>query len=135
MAPFDPADHKVIATTGTPALGKAMKIMLKAMGFAAVETLRPEDICTRAEEINPSFILYTPEYLSMPMKDMVKVGCPCAEKKECKNALTVIFLKTKTFDTLQASKQIGFDGIVFADQSMDRLLTALETVYEVGQNK
>ncbi|MCW8914282.1 MAG: hypothetical protein OQK24_00350 [Magnetovibrio sp.] len=132
MATFDPADHKVIATTSTPALGQAMKIMLMAMGFGGVEIVQPEDICKRAEELKPTFILYTPEYLTMPMAEIVKIGCPCSQKKECRNALTVIFLKKKTFESIQASKQIGFDGIIFADQSMDRLLTALETVYQVG---
>lgn len=129
MIEFNPAKLSVLAATNTPALGKATQIMLLAMGFTKVEITPIKDVCARADALKPTFILFSPEYLSMPMEERLTCGCPCPKKDKCGKALNVIFLKKKKIDSVLMSNDMGFDGIMFADQSMDRLFEALKTVY------
>jgi len=126
---FNPAKLSVLAATNTPALGQATRIMLLAMGFTKVEITPIKDICARAAELKPTFILFSPEYLTMPMQERLTCGCPCPKKDKCGKSLNVIFLKKKTIDSVLKAKDMGFDGIMFANQPMDRLYEALETVY------
>lgn len=135
MIEFIPAKLSVLAATNTPALGQATRIMLLAMGFTKVEITLIKDICARATELKPTFILFAPEYLTMSMQDRIKCGCPCPKKDKCGQALNVIFLKKKTIDSVLMSKDMGFDGILFANQPMERLYEALETVYTSNEHK
>ena len=127
---FDPPSLSVLALASNPALGRATQIMLSAMGFGRVEVCSAEEVCARADTFKPTFILFTPEYLSMPVAERMKCGCPCKPKIQCNRSLSVIFLKKKTVESILMSKDMGFNGIIFADQSMDRLYEALQTVYE-----
>lgn len=129
---FDPAKLSVLASTGNPALGRATQIMLMAMGFKHVDISPPKDICERASVMKPTFILFSPEYLTMPIEERLACCCPCSKKDKCNKSLTVIFLRKKSVDSILMSKEMGFDGIIFADQSMDRLHDALKTVFETG---
>lgn len=126
---FIPAKLSVLTATNTPALGQATRIMLQAMGFTKVVISPFKDICSHATKLKPTFILFSPEYLTMPVQERLTCGCPCASKNKCDGALNVIFLKKKTIDSVLVSQEMGFDGIMFADQSMERLYEALETVY------
>jgi|GEM_PF-3587073 len=128
-------DHSVLAAISNPALGRATEIMLHAIGFQTVVIAKPEDVCERSEEINPTFIIFTPDYLTSSIQEKMAIGCPCAKKIECKNALTVIFLRKKTMDNIVMSKQMGFDGIIFADQSMERLRDSLKTVFDTANTQ
>ena len=130
MPTYEPEKISIVAATNNPALGRATEIMFKSMGFARVEITTTDKLCQRASEVHPTFIIFTPEYLSMPVEDMITCGCPCKSKAGCISSLTIIFLRKKTTDRILMSKQMGFDGIIFADQSMERLHEALQTVYE-----
>lgn len=130
MKTFDPPALTVLALANNPALGKATQIMLLAMGFGKVVICCAEEVCATADQVKPTFILFTPEYLSMPIAERLKCGCPCNIKIKCDRALSVIFLRKKSVDSILMSKEMGFDGIIFADQSIDRLHDALKTVYE-----
>jgi len=130
---FDPAKLTVLASTDHPALGRATQIMLMALGFAKVEICPTKDICARASALQPTFILFSPEYLTMPVAERIACCCPCRKKDQCDRSMTVIFLRKKTVDSVLMSKEMGFDGIIFADQSMERLHDALETVYVTNQ--
>jgi hypothetical protein len=130
---FDPAKLTVLASTDHPALGRATQIMLMALGFAKVEICPTKDICARASALKPTFILFSPEYLTMPVAERLACSCPCKKKDKCDKSMTVIFLRKKTVDSVLMSKEMGFDGIIFADQSMERLHDALETVYVTNQ--
>lgn len=133
MTNFNPAKLSVLTATNTPALGKATQIMLKAMGFSQVEVTPFKDLRTQGAELKPTFIIFSPEYLTMPAQERIICGCPCAKKIGCNQALNVIFLKTKTINSVLVSQEMGFDGIIFADQPMERLYEALETVYVSNQ--
>lgn len=133
MTAFDPAKLTVLASTDHPALGRATQIMLMALGFAKVEICPTKDICARASALKPTFILFSPEYLTMPVAERLACSCPCKKKDKCDKSMTVIFLRKKTVDSVLMSKEMGFDGIIFADQSMERLRDALETVYVTNQ--
>ena len=133
MTNFNPAKLSVLTATNTPALGKATQIMLTAMGFSKVEVTPFNDLCAHGTVLLPTFIIFSPEYLTMPVQERITCGCPCAKKMDCKQALNVIFLKTKTIDSVLVSQEMGFDGIIFADQPMERLYEALETVYVSNQ--
>jgi len=130
---FDPTKLTVLASTDNPALGRATQIMLMAMGFAKVEISPTKDICARASILKPTFILFSPEYLTMPVEERLACCCPCKKKDKCDKSMTVIFLRKKTVDSVLMSKDMGFDGIIFADQSMDRLHDALETVFMTNE--
>ncbi|MBL4614942.1 MAG: hypothetical protein JKY27_08730 [Magnetovibrio sp.] len=132
MPKFDPSKLSVLASVGNPALGRATGIMLSALGFANIKISPAENICMNAEQLKPTFILFTPEYLTMPVAERIKCGCPCKKKDKCNKSLIVIFLRKKSVDSVLMSKEMGFDGIVFADQSIDRLYEALQTVYETN---
>ena len=133
MTNFNPTKLSVLTATNTPALGKATQIMLTAMGFSEVEVTSFKDLFVQGSELKPTFIIFSPEYLSMPVQERITCGCPCAQKMDCKQALNVIFLKTKTIDSVLVSQEMGFDGIIFADQPMERLYEALETVYSSNE--
>jgi hypothetical protein len=137
MRSFEPAKLSVLALASNPALGRATQIMLLAMGFNKVDIATPETVCKSATAAKPTFILFTPEFLTMPMEVRIACGCPCKPKDKCGKSLTVIFLRKKTVDSILMSKEMGFDGIIFADQSMERLHDALKTVYQtaVSQDK
>jgi hypothetical protein len=98
-----------------------------------VEICPTKDICARASALKPTFILFSPEYLTMPVAERLACSCPCKKKDKCDKSMTVIFLRKKTVDSVLMSKEMGFDGIIFADQSMERLRDALETVYVTNQ--
>lgn len=132
MTSFDPSTLTVLALANNPALGRATEIMLLAMGFGKVVLTSAEEVCSKADQCKPAFILFTPEYLTMPIAERLKCGCPCKIKIKCDRALSVIFLRKKSVDSVLMSKEMGFDGIIFADQSIDRLYDALKTVYEAS---
>ena len=107
-----------------------MEIMLKAVGFGSVGITSPADTCALAAETNPDFILFTPEYLTSPMQEKIDIGCPCSEKKHCGKAQVAILLKTPNADSVFSSKEMGFDSIVFADASVDKMYVTLERAFK-----
>ena len=127
--------HSVLAAITNPALGRATEIMLRAIGFETVEIVDPKDVCARSAQVQPTFIIFTPDYLTSSIHEKMEIGCPCSKKIECNKALTVIFLRTKTMENVVMSKQMGFDGIIFADQSMERLREALKTVFDTAHER
>lgn len=126
---FSPSKLKALGLTNHAALGRAMHIMLKAVGFGTVEIVKPVDACKRAKTLKPDFILFTPEYLTCSINEKKDIGCPCKEKKGCDNALVVVLLKKHTVDNVLMSKDMGFDGIIFADATVDKIHESLEKVY------
>ena len=126
---FVPAEQAVLGVSSHPALGRAMEIMLKAVGFGTVEILPPAEICKRAAEIKPDFILFTPEYLKSPIQEKLEIGCPCSAKTFCSKAQVVMLLKTPDGASVSSSQEMGFDSIVFANASLEKMHAALERAY------
>lgn len=128
-AEFIPSELKILAVSSVPALGRAMEIMLRAVGFGEVKVSDPINTCKTAEKMNPDFILFTPEYLSSPVEEKLAIGCPCKERKECKKALIIMLLRKQNSDVVMTSKDMGFDSIVFADASVQKMHVLFERVY------
>lgn len=124
-----PSEQKVLGVSSHPSLGRAMEIMLKAVGFGTVEIISPMDTCKRATEMKPDFIMFTPEYLKSPIQEKIKIGCPCSPKTFCDKAQLVMLMKTPNGDNVSSSKEMGFDTIVFANASLDKMHAALERAY------
>lgn len=130
---YDPSELKILGLTSHAPLGKALKIMLRAIGFGQVEISDPADVCKRAKEMRPTFILFTPEYLASSVQEKMKTGCPCKDRTNCDRALTCVFMKTKTVDSAIQSKKMGFDGIIFADESLEGIQRSLERIYQISR--
>lgn len=128
-AEFIPAEFKVLGVSSHQALGRAMEIMLKAVGFGSVEIIPPKDVCKRATEINPDFILFSPEYLKTTMQEKVAIGCPCNARSFCQKAQVVMLLKTPDGNSVLSSKEMGFDTIVFANSSLTKMFETFERAY------
>ena len=126
---FLPSDLKMLGVSSHQAMGRAVEIMLRAVGFGAVEIAMPMEACTRAAAMNPDFILFTPEYLLSPIQEKIEIGCPCSPKKFCGNAQVVMLLKKPNADSVFSSKEMGFDSIVFADASVNKMYVTLERAY------
>ena len=57
--------------------------------------------------------------------DQLKAGI----EKFCGNAQVVMLLKKPNADSVFSSKEIGFDSIVFADASVNKMYVTLERAY------
>ncbi len=126
---FSPSEQKVLGVTGHKSLGRAMEIMLKAIGFGTVEIIPPKDVCIRGTELKPDFIVFTPEFLKSPVLEKIAVGCPCNAKALCNKAQVVMLLKTPDGDSVFSSQEMGFDSIVFANASLEKLFASFERAY------
>jgi PleD family two-component response regulator len=126
---FQPSKYKVLGVSSQQALGRAMEIMLKAIGFGTVEIILPKDVCKQATEMNPDFILFTPEYLKSTIQEKIEAGCPCNARSFCKKAQVVMLLKTPNGNSVLSSTEMGFDTIVFANSSINKMYETLERAY------
>lgn len=126
---FDPSRLKVLAVSHHRALGRAIEIMLKAVGYGTVVIAEPKDVCARAGEIKPDSILFTSDYLASPIQEKLEIGCPCKKKDVCQKAQIMMLLKKPNEDTVVTSKEMGFNNIIFADASIDKMFRALERAY------
>lgn len=126
---FIPSGFKVLGVSSHVAMGRAMEIMLKAVGFGTVKIILPKDVCAQATEINPDFIMFTPEYLKSTMQEKVALGCPCKTRSFCQGAQIVMLLKAPEGESVLSSKEMGFDTIVFANSSLDKMYDAFERAY------
>ena len=60
---FVPAELKVLGVCSHSALGRAIEIMLKAIGFGTVEMVTPLEAEKKAQKLDPHLILFTEDYL------------------------------------------------------------------------
>lgn len=128
-AEFIPSELSILGVSSLPALGRAMEIMLRAVGFGEVKISDPINTCKIAETMKPDFILFTPEFLSSPVEEKLAIGCPCTAKIKCKKALIIMMLRKQSSEAVMMSKDMGFDSIVFADASVEKMYVLLERVY------
>ncbi|MCW9038881.1 MAG: hypothetical protein OQJ76_00145 [Rhodospirillales bacterium] len=128
---FEPSSQKVLAVSNHQALGRALEIMLKAVGFGTIEIVAPVDVCERVGKMKkkPDFILFTQDYLMSPMQEKLAAGCPCTGKNTCEKALIVMLLRQQQSESVITSKEMGFDDIVFADASLQKMYGIIEKVY------
>lgn len=126
---FVPSALKILGASSHPSLGRAMEIMLRAVSFGEVDIVLPVDVCKQATEMKPDFVLFTPEYLTCTIQEKLEIGCPCKEKKWCKNALILMLLKEPNVESVFTSKDMGFDSIIFADASVEKMYLILERAY------
>ncbi|OEJ68587.1 hypothetical protein [Magnetovibrio blakemorei] len=130
MHVYEPEKFSIVAVCNSPALSRATEIMFKALGFAKVDVVTTNELSHQAPQLNPTFIIFSPEYLTLPVEEMIACGYPSKSKIGGAKSLTVIFLRQKKAETVIQSKEMGFDGIIFADDTMERLHAGLRTVYE-----
>lgn len=126
---FDPSRLKVLTVSNHRALGRAIEIMLKAVGYGTVVVVEPKDVCARAGELKPDAILFTSDFLASPIQEKLEVGCPCKKKDICQKAQLMMLLKKPNEETVLTSKEMGFNNIIFADASIDKMYRALERAY------
>lgn len=118
---FVPAELKVLGVCSHSALGRAIEIMLKAIGFGTVEMVTPLEAEKKAQKLDPHLILFTEDYLvSTDGKHL---------QNWCDGVQTVILLKQQNAQNVLRSKEMGFDSIVFGDTSLDKMYVAISRVY------
>jgi len=126
---FEPKLLSVLGLTEHKMLGQAMKVMLKALGFGLVEITQMDDVCVHGGAIKPTFVLFAPEYLDASDAFKAEADCPCDKRQNCNQTLTVVFLKKRTFDNVLKSKEMGFDGIIFADEPLEKIYQSLHRIF------
>ncbi len=128
---FVPSTFEIVVACSNKAVSRAMELMLRAIGFEAIESVAPIDACktVQTKETKPDFVLFTQDYLSIPVEETQAAGFPCIETKWRKDSLLVMMLREQDFESVLASQEMGFDYIVFADTSIDQMRKILEDVF------
>ena len=128
---FVPSTFEIVLASSNKAVGRAMELMLRAIGFKDIESVAPTEACKTVQtmEKKPDFVLFTQDYLLSPEEEKQAAGFPCSETKWRKDALLVMMLREKDFESVMMSQEMGFDYIVFADTSIDQMRKILEDVF------
>ena len=118
---FNPRELKALGVSDHPMLGRAIEIMLKAVGFKVVEVSTLADADKKVNKLDPHIILFTEDYLKNEDKEHLENWCGDRQ--------TVILLKQQNAENVFQSQEWGFDSIVFADTSLEKMHGILEKVY------
>lgn len=127
---FEPSLLKILVVCGHKSLGRAITIMLQAVGYGTIEVVEPIGICERARNLKPDAILFTSDYLTSSVQEKLAMGCSCRKKQDCDNAQLMMLLKNPNQDNVLTSKEMGFNNIIFADASIEKMYQNLERAHQ-----